>query len=59
MTYIVLGALAAWAGATALVIAFMRAAGPPCSCPVPFARWMVGERCSRHPEWETEIGGRE
>lgn len=47
MTYIVLGALAAWAGATALVIAFMRAAGPPC------------ERCSRHPEWETEIGGRE
>lgn len=59
MTYIILGALASWAVAPGLVLAFMAGAGPACTCPVPFAAWMLGERCQRHPTWETEIGARE
>lgn len=56
MIIVALGALASWAVATGLVLAFMAGAAPPCSCPVPFAAWMQGERCERHPEYETEIG---
>ena len=52
-------ALTLWIAITGLVWAFIAGAAPPCQCPVPFARFMLGERCQRHPDWETEIGARE
>lgn len=53
---IVLGALGVYGLALCLMLRFMAVSGPSCTCPVPFAAWMQGERCERHPEYETEIG---
>ena len=59
MTYIIYAAaFTLWLALVGLVWAFIAGAAPPCSCPVPFARFMVGERCQQHPDWETEIGAR-
>ena len=41
-------AFALWAGAVGLALALCGATR--CTCPVTFARYMVGERCPRHEE---------
>ena len=39
-------------------LVFLHAAAPPCSCPVAFSQWMIGERCAKHQE-TTEVARRE
>ena len=41
-------AFTVWLAVVGLVLTFVSAT--PCTCPIPFSRWMVGERCPRHEE---------
>ena len=57
MIPIIIGAAVLWVAAGAGVLVFLHAAAPPCSCPVAFSQWMIGERCQRHQE-STEMARR-
>lgn len=37
-----------WIAIVGLVLAFIAGGAPPCSCPIAFGPWMLGERCLKH-----------
>lgn len=47
------------AAVTLILFAWSLCAVTPCTCLVPFNRFMLGERCPKHEGYTTEIGERD